>query len=67
MREDNLLNISDFSRIVGISPSTLRYYDTIGLFPPAVVGSENNNRYRYYSPMQITTVKIIGRQRRSAE
>jgi DNA-binding transcriptional MerR regulator len=58
MRE-HLLTISDFAKIVDISPSTLRYYDTIGLFSPAVSGAESGNSYRYYSPMQITTVKMV--------
>jgi DNA-binding transcriptional MerR regulator len=56
---DHLLTISEFAKIVDISPSTLRYYDTIGLFSPAVSGSESGNSYRYYSPMQITTVKMV--------
>jgi DNA-binding transcriptional MerR regulator len=57
--KNHLLTISEFAKIVDISPSTLRYYDTIGLFSPAVTGSESGNSYRYYAPMQITTVKMV--------
>jgi DNA-binding transcriptional MerR regulator/effector-binding domain-containing protein len=56
MDENTLLSIKDFSRFTGISQSALRYYDEIGLLPPAKRG-ENN--YRYYVPFQIITLKFI--------
>ncbi|MDR1131581.1 MAG: MerR family transcriptional regulator [Oscillospiraceae bacterium] len=56
MKEDQLLSMKAFSDFTGISQSTLRYYDKIGLFCP-VLRKENN--YRYYSPQQIITVKVI--------
>jgi DNA-binding transcriptional MerR regulator len=56
MKEDQLLSMKAFSDFIGISQSTLRYYDEIGLFCP-VLRKENN--YRYYLPQQIITIKII--------
>jgi DNA-binding transcriptional MerR regulator len=47
------LNFSHFS---GVSQSTLRYYDEIGLLPPA---SRGENNYRYYLPFQLITLKFI--------
>ena len=56
MNETTLLSIKDFSRFTGVRQSTLRYYDEIGLLPPAARG-ENN--YRYYVPFQIITLNFI--------
>ncbi|MDR0222546.1 MAG: MerR family DNA-binding transcriptional regulator [Oscillospiraceae bacterium] len=56
MNESTLLSIKEFSKFTGVSQSALRYYDEIGLLPPAARG-ENN--YRYYAPMQITTLKFV--------
>ena len=41
-----------------MNDDTLRYYDRQGVFSPAKRG-DNKSKYRYYSPMQITTVKMI--------
>ena len=51
------LSIQEFSKLSGIEASTLRYWDDIGLFPPIKRDPQNN--YRYYSPMQIISVKFI--------
>jgi len=51
------LTISEFSEIVGISAETLRYYDRKGIFRPAKYGEGENNKYRYYSPTQITAIE----------
>ncbi|MCL2461769.1 MAG: MerR family transcriptional regulator [Defluviitaleaceae bacterium] len=56
MRETTMLSIKDFSDLTRKSPTTLRYYDEIGLLIPAARG-ENN--YRYYAPRQIMTVNFI--------
>jgi DNA-binding transcriptional MerR regulator len=56
MVNNSLLSIKDFSTLVGIKQSTLRYYDEIGLFSPIQRGE---NGYRYYSPQQITTINCI--------
>ena len=39
--------------------STLRHYDKAGAFVPAKRGMASENKYRYYSPVQITTLKAI--------
>jgi hypothetical protein len=54
----DFLSIKEFSEIVGISASTLRYYDKKDIFKPAKSGAGLENDYRFYSPTQITTMKI---------
>jgi DNA-binding transcriptional MerR regulator len=54
-----VLSIKEFAELVGMSISALRHYDNIGAFPPAKHGIAHENNYRYYSPTQITTVKMI--------
>ena len=54
--KNDLLSIKNFSKLTGIKQSTLRYYDDLGLFSPAVRGE---NGYRYYSPQQIITINSI--------
>ena len=57
MKEDfELLTISEFSEICGLSRKTLIYYDTIDLFSPEHIA---DNKYRYYSPRQIDTAILI--------
>jgi len=53
------LSIKDFAEFVGMNVSALRHYDKMGIFLPAKRGVEFENQYRYYSPMQITMVKMI--------
>jgi DNA-binding transcriptional MerR regulator len=52
------LSISEFSRIAGINPASLRHYDNLGIFSPEWRGEATNNKYRYYSLTQVTTVKM---------
>jgi DNA-binding transcriptional MerR regulator len=59
MKQEDYLPIGEFARIVGISPDSLRAYDKEGIFSPAARGNGSGNGYRYYSPTQITTVKMI--------
>jgi DNA-binding transcriptional MerR regulator/effector-binding domain-containing protein len=51
-----MLSIKAFADFTGISESTLRYYDKIGLLSPEFRGA---NKYRYYSPLQTITVDFI--------
>ena len=51
-----MLTIKEFAVLTGLSESTLRYYDQIGIITPALRG---DNRYRYYSPSQATAVILI--------
>lgn len=53
----DFLSIKEFSKLSGIETSTLRYWDEIGLFSPAMRNPENN--YRYYTPPQIVAVNFI--------
>jgi DNA-binding transcriptional MerR regulator len=57
--DKEFLTISEFADIVGVSVRTLQYYDEIGVFPAAKHGIENENKYRYYTPEQITTYKMV--------
>jgi DNA-binding transcriptional MerR regulator len=59
LKPEDYLSIGEFARIVGITPNSLRVYDNRGIFSPAVRGKGLENDYRYYAPMQITTVKMI--------
>jgi DNA-binding transcriptional MerR regulator len=59
MKPNDYLSIGEFARIVGITPNSLRVYDNKGIFSPAVRGNGLDNDYRYYAPMQITTIKMI--------
>jgi len=56
MDDSTLLSIKEFSNFSGVSQSSLRYYDEIGLLPAAFRG-ENN--YRYYIPFQLITLNYI--------
>ncbi len=44
---DELLTISVFARLVGLTPSALRFYDDCGLLRPAFV--DPGSAYRYYT------------------
>ena len=55
--ENAKYRIGEFSKLVGISPKTLRYYDEIGLFKPEKIDVFTN--YRYYTFNQIKDVKLI--------
>jgi len=53
----SLLSIGDFSELCEVRPSTLRYWDEIGLLTPALRNAENG--YRYYSLDQIVVISIL--------
>jgi DNA-binding transcriptional MerR regulator len=55
MRE--LLSIGTFATVAGVSIPTLRHYDEIGLFKPAVVDPDTS--YRYYRRDQLRTARLI--------
>jgi len=57
VEDSALLSVKEFAKFTGLKRSTLRYYDDIGLLSPTVRGNDNN--YRYYIPLQLTTVKFI--------
>jgi len=51
------LSIKEFSKLSGIETTTLRYWDEIGLFSPAIRNPLNN--YRCYSPGQVIAANFI--------
>ena len=57
--DSDFISIKEFADFVGIPASALRHYDRYGVFSPAKHGIEFQNKYRYYSPLQITMVKMI--------
>jgi len=54
--ENQLLPIREFAELSGLKQSTLRYFDDLGLFNPAV---RKDNGYRYYLPQQLVTINMI--------
>ena len=52
-----MYKIGDFSKIVGISIRTLRYYDTYGVLCPSLV--DNKSGYRYYSDENIIECELL--------
>ena len=56
-----MLTIGQMARCYGLTTKTLRHYDSIGLFSPALTGAENG--YRYYQPTQIEMLGHIVRLR----
>lgn len=56
---EGFLSIKEFADLVGMSVVALRHYDKTDIFKPAKRGIEFRNKYRYYSPTQITSVKMI--------
>lgn len=52
-----MLTIGQLARCHGLTTKTLRHYDSIGLFCPAVTGRDNG--YRYYRHDQIATLGRI--------
>ena len=56
MKDKSYMPISEFSRLTGIKPENLRYYDQIGLLSPECRGE---NGYRYYTQKQLNTAYLI--------
>lgn len=52
-----LYSIGQVAKLKDVSIQALRYYDTIGLFQPAIVNPKTN--YRYYHPKQLMFLDII--------
>jgi DNA-binding transcriptional MerR regulator len=60
-RLDQQLLIGEFAQRCRLPVSTLRYYDRIGLLPPAVV--DESSGYRRYRTDQLATAELIARLR----
>lgn len=50
-----LLTVGETARVLGVSPSTLRMWENVGLVSPA----RSNGRYRLYSPEVLEVLKRI--------
>jgi len=50
--------IGRLAKLAGVSPKTIRYYEAIGLLPPAPRGA---NRYRLYPPETVGLLRFIAR------
>lgn len=57
MDKTKLLSIGTLSKFTGVHIKSLRYYDEIGILPPAYV--DPNTGYRYYSFSQVRVVDAI--------
>lgn len=51
------MTIGEFSRLVGVTPSALRYYDDCGLLVPARIDARTG--YRFYTPAQQRRAVLI--------
>jgi len=57
--DKEFLCIKEFAEMVGMTVRALRHYDEKGIFHPAKRGDGIESQYRYFSPTQITMVKMI--------
>ena len=48
--------IKEIAKLANVSTRTIRYYDEIGLLPPAYIG---NNGYRYYDRQSLLSLQQI--------
>lgn len=55
--KDKLLSIGEVSRMKGVSPKSLRYYEQLGILTPARV--DKHSGYRYYAMSQMVVVDVI--------
>lgn len=55
------MNIGNVAKVSGVSAKTIRYYEEIGLIPPAVRG---DNGYRQYRQEDVEILRFIQRARK---
>lgn len=56
MQPKTSYTVHQLAELAGVSARTLRYYDELGLLPPAAVG---DNGYRRYGPAQVAALQQI--------
>lgn len=54
------MNIGEAARSSGVSAKTIRYYESIGLIPPA---SRRESGYRSFGQVEIDTLRFVQRAR----
>jgi len=54
------MNIGEVASQAGVPPKTIRYYESVGLIPPA---ARRNNGYRDYTEAELHTLRFIHRAR----
>ncbi|HEY4383037.1 MAG TPA: MerR family transcriptional regulator [Ktedonobacteraceae bacterium] len=57
---ETYLTIGDLARLTGVPIKAIRYYEHIGLLPPA---SRGENGYRYYTQADVHRVNLLRRLR----
>ena len=50
------MNVSQLARSAGLSPSGVRWYETVGVLPAA---SRNQNGYREYSDQDLQLLQLV--------
>lgn len=53
----DLISIGEMSKISGVHPNSLRYYEKIGILKPVYINPET--KYRYYTYAQLYTMRAI--------
>lgn len=56
-KKEGYFTIGEVSKVTGIHPKSIRYYERIGAITPAIVDPETG--YRYYSPAQFNHLSAI--------
>ncbi|MDE2229293.1 MAG: Cu(I)-responsive transcriptional regulator [Alphaproteobacteria bacterium] len=54
------MNIGEVATQAGVSPKTIRYYESVGLIPTA---ARRNNGYRAYNEADVNTLRFVQRGR----
>ena len=55
--QKNFISIGELSKMTGVNAKSIRYYEKIGVLPPAYI--DPDNAYRYYTYSQISLVYAI--------
>lgn len=57
LKKDKLLSIGKAAKVSGVSPKTLRYYESLGLIHPKSICSDTG--YRYYDEETLLLIPVI--------